>query len=96
MLFIAYALIGVWGVVMFQNRRGAHLYFALVFCRAFFWFRGSYTSANLIVGSPHIHGVVHGRGGVVRAGLLGYFFASVGSGDLLFDSQGHREADPLL
>jgi cytochrome c oxidase cbb3-type subunit 1 len=86
LLFIAYALIGVWGVLMFQNRRPGHIYISLwYFVGAYFWFPWLYASANLMVGSSHIHGVVHAAVAAWYAqGLLGYFFASVGLGTIYY------------
>ena len=60
LLFIAYSLIGVWGVVMFHNRRPGTSTFPF----GISWGPSSgspwlYASANLMVGSPHLHGVVH-------------------------------------
>ena len=71
---------------MFRNRRPGHVYISLwYFVGAFFWFPWLYASANLMVGSPHIHGVVHAAIAAWYAqGLLGYFFASVGLGAIYY------------
>jgi cytochrome c oxidase cbb3-type subunit I len=86
LLFIAYSLIGAWGIVMFQNRRPGHIYISLwYFVGAYFWFPWLYASANLMVGSSHVTGVVHAAIAAWYAqGLMGYFFASVGLGAIYY------------
>jgi cytochrome c oxidase cbb3-type subunit 1 len=48
LLFISYALIGVWGIVMFRFRRSAHTYVSQWFLlAALFWFPWLYSTAQI-------------------------------------------------
>ncbi len=86
LLFIAYALIGAWGVVMFQNRgRGTYIFRFGILSAPTSGLPGSTASANLMVGSSHLNGVVNNAVAAWYAqGLLGYFFASVGLGAVYY------------
>lgn len=49
-LFVAYALIGVWGVVMFRYRRPGHVYVSQWYLlAAFLWFPWLYATANILL-----------------------------------------------
>lgn len=49
-LFVAYALIGVWGVVMFRERRPGHVYVSQWYLlAAFLWFPWLYATANILL-----------------------------------------------
>lgn len=58
-LFTAYLVIGVWGIVMFSHRRaGASFISVLFLLGAFLWFPWVYGAANLMVASPKLSGVL--------------------------------------
>lgn len=86
LLFFAYSLIAVWGVVMFLKRRPGHVYISLwYFLGAFFWFPWFFGAANLMVGSPRVHGVVQGAVAAWYASnLLGLFLSSIGLGAIYY------------
>jgi cytochrome c oxidase cbb3-type subunit 1 len=49
-LFVAYSLIGVWGVVMFRFRRPGHVYVSQWYLlAAFLWFPWLYATANILL-----------------------------------------------
>lgn len=80
LLFVSYALIGVWGIIMFRFRRGPHTYVSQWFLlAALFWFPWLYSAAQiLLVFAPTV--------GVVQAltnwwfahNILGLWFTPIG------------------
>ena len=86
LLFVAYSLIAVWGVVMFRKRRAGHVYVSLWYLvGALFWFPWFYGAANLMVGSPHINGVVQAAVAAWYAhNLLGLFLSAIGLGAIYY------------
>lgn len=68
LLLIAYALVGVWGIVLFLNRRPGHVYItAWYLVAALLWFPWLLASANFLLGT-------HGVQGVMQA-VVGAWFA---------------------
>jgi cytochrome c oxidase cbb3-type subunit 1 len=50
LLFVSYAMIGVWGIVMFRFRRSEHTYVSLWFLlAALFWFPWLYSTAQIML-----------------------------------------------
>lgn len=79
-LFTAYTMIAVWGVVMFRLRRPGRAYISLSYLFAgFLWFPWLYAAGYLAVSVFHAPGVIPA---VVNAwfaqGLLGLWFGSIG------------------
>ncbi len=58
-LFIAYSLIAIWGVAVFENRRPGPVYVSLWYLvGALFWFPWLYGAANLMLTVLHVRGVM--------------------------------------
>lgn len=84
LLFVAYCLVAVWGVLMFLKSRTENPYITTWYLLgAFFWFPWLYGSANIMIGSTH--GVMQA---VIAAwygqSLFGLFFTSVGLGTIYY------------
>ena len=86
LLFIALSLIAIWGVIMFRKRRPGHTYITVWYLvGAFFWLPWLYGSANVMVGSPHVRGVVQACVAAWYAqNLMGYWFVAVGLGAVYY------------
>ncbi len=84
LLFIAYSLVSVWGLIMFNKRRSGHIYITTWYLLgAFFWFPWLYGAANVMIG--HTHGAAQaGIAAWYMQGLLGLFFTSVGLGAVYY------------
>lgn len=86
LLFIALSLIAVWAVIMYRKRRAGFTYVSMLYLvGAFFWLPWLYGAANVLVGNPHIRGVVQGAVAAWYAqGLLGYWFMAIGLGAIYY------------
>jgi cytochrome c oxidase cbb3-type subunit 1 len=86
LLFIALSLIAIWGVIMFRKRRPGHSYISSWYLvGALFWFPWLYGAANVMVGSPHVRGVVQACVAAWYAqNLLGYWFMAIGLGAIYY------------
>ncbi len=84
LLFIAYSLVAVWGLIIFNSRREGPVYITTWYLLgAMFWFPWLFGAANIMV--AHSHGVVQA---VVAAwyaqALLSLYFTSVGLGAIYY------------
>jgi len=80
LLLIGYLMIGTWGVTMFKLRRPGHMYISIWYLiGAFFWFPWLYATANLLLGTGVLRGVMQS---VVTAwfaqSLIWLFLAAIG------------------
>ncbi len=85
-LFIAYSLIAVWGVAVFQSRRPGHVYISLWYLvGALFWFPWLYGTANLMLSVLHVRGVMQE---VVAAwygaNLVGLWMGAIGLASIYY------------
>jgi cytochrome c oxidase cbb3-type subunit 1 len=83
-LFIAYSLVSIWGVIMFNHRRPGHIYITTWYLLgAFFWFPWLFGAANVMV--SHSHGVAQAAiASWYAQSLLGLFFTSVALGAIYY------------
>ncbi len=79
-LFVAYALIGVWGVIMFRFRRPGHVYVSQWYLlAAFLWFPWLYATANvLLIWQPVQGSVVGAVNWWYGHNVLGLWFTPIG------------------
>lgn len=79
-LFIAYALIGVWGVIMFRFRQPGHVYVSQWYLlAAFLWFPWLYATANvLLIWQPVQGSVVGAVNWWYGHNVLGLWFTPIG------------------
>jgi cytochrome c oxidase cbb3-type subunit 1 len=79
-LFLAYALIGIWSVVMFRFRRPGHVYVSEWYLlAAFFWFPWLYATANVLILMAPVQGVVQAATNWWFAhNVLGLWFTPIG------------------
>jgi cytochrome c oxidase cbb3-type subunit 1 len=79
-LFVAYALIGVWGVIMFRFRRPGHVYVSQWYLlAAFLWFPWLYATANvLLIWQPVQGSVVGAVNWWYGHNILGLWFTPIG------------------
>ena len=80
MMFIGYLFIGLWGAMIYRMRKTTTVFISVWYLLgAFFWFPWLFFTANLLVGLPHMQGVMQN---VVAAwfahNLLGYWFTAIG------------------
>lgn len=80
MLFIAYALIGVWAVIMFRYRKPGHVYVSQWYLlAAFLWFPWLYATANILLVWQPIQGSAQGAVNWWYANnLLSLWFTPIG------------------
>ncbi|MDP9291805.1 MAG: cbb3-type cytochrome c oxidase subunit I [Verrucomicrobiota bacterium] len=85
-LFIAYAFIAVWGVLMFRRRRPGHIYISLWYLiGAFFWFPWLYGATYLSISFLNVHGVVQAAINAWFAqNLISFWFGSIGLGAIYY------------
>jgi cytochrome c oxidase cbb3-type subunit 1 len=85
-LFMAYSLIAVWGVIMFRRRREGHTYITLwYFIAAFFWFPWMLGAAYLSVFVFHVHGVVQASVAAWYAhNVVALWLGSIGLGTIYY------------
>jgi cytochrome c oxidase cbb3-type subunit 1 len=79
-LFVAYALIGTWGVIMFRYRRPGHVYVSQWYLlAAFLWFPWLYATANILLIWQPIQGSATGAVNWWFAhNVLGLWFTPIG------------------
>lgn len=79
-LFVAYALIGIWAVVMFRFRKPGHVYVSEWYLlAAFFWFPWLYATANVVILLAPVQGVVQAAANWWFAhNVLGLWFTPIG------------------
>ena len=79
-LFVAYSLIGVWGVIMFRFRRPGHVYVSQWYLlAAFLWFPWLYATANtLLIWQPVQGSVVGAVNWWYAHNILGLWFTPIG------------------
>lgn len=79
-LFISYALIGVWGVIMFRFRQPGHVYVSQWYLlAAFLWFPWLYATANtLLIWQPVQGSVVGAVNWWYGHNILGLWFTPIG------------------
>lgn len=79
-LFIAYAFIGVWAVIMFRYRRPGHVYVSQWYLlAAFLWFPWLYATANILLVWQPVQGSAQGAVNWWFArNLLGLWFTPIG------------------
>jgi cytochrome c oxidase cbb3-type subunit 1 len=79
-LLVAYLMIGTWGVVMFRLRRPGHVYISIWYLiGAFFWFPWLYATANFLLASGTLRGVMQSVVGAWFAqNLIWLYFAAIG------------------
>lgn len=82
LLFVSYALVGVWGVVMFRMRRPGHVYVTQWYILAgLFWFPWLYGVANLMIFVMPVQGVVQAAvNWWFGHNVLGLWFTAIGVG----------------
>jgi len=85
-LFIAYSLMAVWGVAVFQSRRPGHVYISLWYLvGALFWFPWLYGTANLMLSVLHVRGVMQA---IVTcwfgANLIGLWMGAIGLASIYY------------
>ena len=80
LLFVAYALIGIWAVLMFVNRRPGHVYVSQWYLlAAFLWFPWLYGTANILMQAFPLKGVTYGAVNWWFAhNVLGLWFTPIG------------------
>jgi len=80
LLFVAYALVGIWAVLMFVNRRPGHVYVSQWYLfAAFLWFPWLYGTANVIMQAFPLKGVTYGAVNWWFAhNVLGLWFTPIG------------------
>lgn len=81
-LFLAFALVGIWAVVMFRFRRPGHVYVTEWYLiAAFFWFPWLYATANIVILLAPVQGVVQAAANWWFAhNVLGLWFTPIGLG----------------
>jgi cytochrome c oxidase cbb3-type subunit I len=81
-LFIAFALIAIWSVIMFRFRKPGHVYVSQWYIlAAFFWFPWLYATANLIIFYLPVQAAVQGPvNWWYGHNVLGLFFTPLGLG----------------
>jgi cytochrome c oxidase cbb3-type subunit I len=79
-LFIAYAFIGIWGVIMFRYRRPGHVYVSQWYLlAAFLWFPWLYATVNILLIWQPIQGSAQGAVNWWYAhNVLGLWFTPIG------------------
>ena len=79
-LFIAYACIGIWGVIMFRYRKPGHVYVSQWYLlAAFFWFPWLYATVNILLIWQPIQGSAQGAVNWWFAhNVLGLWFTPIG------------------
>ncbi|MFA7344791.1 MAG: cbb3-type cytochrome c oxidase subunit I [Terrimicrobiaceae bacterium] len=79
-LFVAYACIGVWGVIMFRFRRPGHIYVSQWYLlAAFLWFPWMYATANILLVWQPVQGSAQGAVNWWFAhNVLGLWFVPIG------------------
>ncbi len=79
-LFIAYAFIGIWAVIMFRYRRPGHVYVSQWYLfAAFLWFPWLYATANILLVWQPIQGSAQGAVNWWFAhNVLGLWFTPIG------------------
>lgn len=79
-LFIAYAFIGIWGVIMFRYRRPGHVYVSQWYLlAAFLWFPWLYATVNILLIWQPIQGSAQGAVNWWFAhNVLGLWFTPIG------------------
>lgn len=80
LLFIAYALVSIWAVIMFRFRRPGHVYVSQWYLlAALLWFPWLYGTANIIMQGTNLTGVVYGAVNWWFAhNVLGLWFTPIG------------------
>ena len=79
-LFLGYALVGAWGVIMFRYRRPGHVYVSQWYLlAAFLWFPWLYATANiLLIWRPVAGSVVGAVNWWYGHNILGLWFTPIG------------------
>ena len=79
-MFVGFMLIGLWGAVLYRYRRGCAVFISVWYLLgALFWFPWLLATATVLVGLPHVHGVVQSMVGAWYAqNLMGWWFTSIG------------------
>lgn len=79
-LFVAYALIGIWAIIMFRYRRPGHVYVSQWYLfAAFLWFPWLYATANILLVWQPIQGSAQGAVNWWFAhNVLGLWFTPIG------------------
>ena len=82
LLFLAYTLFGVWGVVIFVNRRSGHVYISVYYLvAALFWLPWLLSVANIMLGAQGVRGVMQAIVGAWYAqNIIGLWLAAIGLG----------------
>jgi cytochrome c oxidase cbb3-type subunit I len=80
MLFVAYALIGIWGIITFRFRRETHLYVSQWYLlAALFWFPWLYSAAQILLVMEPVRGTVQAAVNWWFAhNVLGLWFTPIG------------------
>jgi cytochrome c oxidase cbb3-type subunit I len=80
MLFVSYALIGIWGIVTFRYRREPHLYVSQWYLlAALFWFPWLYSAAQILLIMEPVRGTVQAAVNWWFAhNVLGLWFTPIG------------------
>jgi cytochrome c oxidase cbb3-type subunit I len=80
MLFVAYALVGIWGIITFRFRREPHLYVSQWYLlAALFWFPWLYSAAQILLIAEPVRGTVQAAVNWWFAhNVLGLWFTPIG------------------
>ncbi len=80
LLFVSYALISIWGVIMFRFRRPGHVYVSQWYIlAAFFWFPWLYGTATMLIAIAPVQGAVQaGVNWWFAHNALGLWFTPLG------------------
>jgi len=80
MLFVSYALIGIWGIITFRYRREPHLYVSLWYLvAALFWFPWLYSATQILLVFQPVRGTVQAAVNWWFAhNVLGLWFTPIG------------------
>jgi cytochrome c oxidase cbb3-type subunit I len=80
MLFVAYALVGIWGIITFRFRREPHLYVSQWYLlAALFWFPWLYSAAQILLILEPVRGTVQAAVNWWFAhNVLGLWFTPIG------------------
>jgi cytochrome c oxidase cbb3-type subunit I len=80
MLFVSYALIGIWGIITFRFRREPHLYVSQWYLlAALFWFPWLYSAAQILLVMSPVRGTVQAAVNWWFAhNVLGLWFTPIG------------------
>jgi cytochrome c oxidase cbb3-type subunit 1 len=91
LLFVAYSVAAVWGIILFANRRPGHVYIsAWYLIAALFWFPWLVGGANLLLGSgfPGAGGAIGVVQAIVNAwyaqNLINLWFTALGLGAIYY------------